>query len=281
MKIEKQVKKPDFVGVGAQRAGTSWLYHALDAHPEIFLPLKEVHFFDEKYDEGIDWYFSLFDASGSHTIAGEFTPDYLSEEQAMIRLAEDCPDVKVLVVLREPFERAYSAYNLYKAHGRFEGISFAEAVLIDKNIIQKSLYSHQIERLFKLFPKENIKIYDFDDISNSPEKVVQDIYSFLGVNSSFIPHRLSEKYNVGGNAKIQRLLNLPKIQKKLQNSSFGKHILKLKRFKIVVQIKHWLLNQQGTENNKEKYYSPELRSQFKNDLINLEKILNKSFSKWY
>ncbi len=272
--------KPDFVGIGAQRAGTSWLYHALNAHPEIFLPLKEVHFFDEKYEQGTDWYFSLFETEKEHTITGEFTPDYMSEEHAMNRLVEHCPETKILVVLREPFERAYSAYNLYKAHGRFADMSFEEAILEDKNIVRKSLYSEQIKRLFKLFPKENIRIYDFDDVSNDPLKVVQDAYSFLGVDKTFVPPGVKEKYNVGGNAKIQNVLNLPKIQKKLQNNSVGKHVLKLKKFRVIVQLKDWLLNQ-DTDDKKDLYCSHNLRNTFKEDLLKLEVLLNKSFSKWY
>lgn len=280
MKTETKLKKPDFVGVGAQRAGTSWLYHALNAHPEIFLPLKEVHFFDEKFDEGLDWYFSLFETDKAHSITGEFTPDYLSEEQAMLRLAEHCPESKILVMLRDPFERAYSAYNLYKAHGRFENMSFEQAIVEDKNIIRKSLYSHQIERLFKLFPKQNIKIYDFDDVAINPLGLVQDVYKFLGVDDKFSPPRVTEKYNVGGNAKIQSMLNLPKIQKKLQKNTFGKQVLKLKRFKAIVKLKDLLLNQEP-DNNKENYCKQEVRDEFKSDLIKLETLLNKSFSKWY
>lgn len=274
-------KAPDFIGVGVQRAGTSWLYECLKEHGEVFLPQKEVHFFNKKYDKGIDWYYSLFEIKDGSKIAGEFTPDYLFNEQSIKAICETCPDSKLIVILRDPFERAYSAYNLFVAHGRYEGMSFQEAISQDPWIVQQSMYFAQLEKLYSIFPKEQIKIYDFEDISKKPLWLLNDLYTYLGVDSAFKPSRFDEKYNVSGMSGIQNKLNLPEIQRKMLSSKYGKHILKLKKIKFVRKLKAWLLDRKSDENLKEIHCSAQLRETFKQDLIKTSELLDRNYERWY
>lgn len=274
-------KSPDFIGVGVQRAGTSWLYECLKEHNEIFLPQKEVHFFNKKFDKGIEWYHSLFDTEDKNKVTGEFTPDYLSNEFSINKIAELCPHSKLILVLRDPFDRAYSAYNLYVAHGNFKGMSFQEAIAKDPQIINQSLYSAQIERVLSLFPSQQIKIYDFDDISARPSWLLNDLYKYLGVNSDFKPSRFNEKFNVSGMSQIQNKLNLPKIQMRLLHSRYGRHILKLKRIKLIRKLKAWVLDRKSDENFKAIHCSAELRETFKKDLIKTSELLGRNYEKWY
>ncbi len=105
---------PDFICIGAQRAGTTWLYQCLKEHPAVFVPeKKEVRFFNYQYSEGLDWYRSHFEGHQPGQILGELTPDYHRQAEAIDRIAKDVPGVKLVYVLRDPVARAYSQYSLY------------------------------------------------------------------------------------------------------------------------------------------------------------------------
>lgn len=283
MENESQHSGPDFIGIGVQRAGTSWLYECLKEHKEVYLPGKELNFFNQKFDKGLDWYFSLFSKkSAGHLISGEFTPDYMFSNASMIKIAEHCPQAKLIIILRDPFERAFSAYNLMFAHGRYdESESFQEAVKKDPWIIEQSLYASQLEHVYSLFPKQQIKVYLFEDIANRPMWLLQDVYQFLGVNPNFKPSRFDEKYNVSGMSGMQNKLKLPQIQKKLLHNSYGRKLLLLKRFKFVRKFKSWLLDKDDNANNKLKHCNPELRSLLKEDLRKASQIVDKNFENWY
>lgn len=281
MSIENLKKGPDFIGIGVQRAGTSWLYQCLNEHKEIHLPAKELHFFDRKYDKGMDWYLSLFDKESQHKVTGEFTPDYISCEFSMKQIAEHFPSAKLIVLLRDPFERAYSAYNLHVTYGDDKGQTFAEAIEEHPSFIEKSLYYDQLQRVFELFPKEQVAVYDFDDVAKRPLWLVQSIYEFLGVDSTFVPPQFDSKYNVSGMSGLQNKLNLPHIQNRMREYALGRQILKVKKFKAVRRLKSWILDLSKEENLKAKYCSPELRARFKEDLQKTSELVNMNFEKWY
>lgn len=99
---------PDFVLAGAMRSGSSSLFRYLNDHPAIFMPAeKELHYFDRGLDRGLDWYRERFQAAAPGQLLGEATPGYLASEDALSRMVETLPDVRVLMVLRDPVSRAY------------------------------------------------------------------------------------------------------------------------------------------------------------------------------
>ena len=109
---------PNFLVIGSARCGTSWLDENLRQHPEVYLPRddKEVHFFDNKYHMGIEWYERFFEGSEAQAI-GEVTPSYLYYGHVAGRIKEHVPDVKMIALLRNPAERAYSHYwNIVANH---------------------------------------------------------------------------------------------------------------------------------------------------------------------
>ncbi len=119
---------PAFVIVGAQRGGTTSLYRYLAAHPGV-LPAsrKELHYFTNRHDRGPDWYRSQFPPTPPGTITGESTPYYLFHPHAPRRLHAFAPDVKLIVLLRNPVDRAYSHYQL-QVRRRHETLPFEEAI---------------------------------------------------------------------------------------------------------------------------------------------------------
>ncbi len=210
---------PDFLIVGAQRAGTTWLHRVLKQHPALWLaPVKELHYFDkpeiartcldekERRRLGLrrllsldpwdlrfwlghrddDWYARLFrDAQRRGLIAGEVTPAYATlGEDVLRRIRSLNPDVKLIFIMRDPLDRAWSAVNNALKKGQFEkGFSVDKAVARARsaNSAARSTYTETIARLDSVFPNAQIHYCFFDDLKDRPERLVSDILAFLGV----------------------------------------------------------------------------------------------------
>ena len=140
---------PTFVIVGAQKAGTTSLWKVVASHPDVARPnRKEVHFFDRKFDKGVDWYSGLFTLKPGQTQAGESTPIYMYDPVVRRRMIDTLPDIKVVITLRDPVSRAYSHYWHTKRHGFEPHDTFEAAVaaeperLANAGIIQRGRWSY-------------------------------------------------------------------------------------------------------------------------------------------
>ena len=102
---------PGFIGIGAQRTGTSWLYACMYEHPQVCMPQKEINFFsrERNWTRGYEWYEHLFAECPADAVAGEFSTSYLTDAATPARIHERYPDVKLIVSVRHPVERAYSS----------------------------------------------------------------------------------------------------------------------------------------------------------------------------
>jgi hypothetical protein len=213
---------PSFLIVGAGRCGTTSMFSALSQHPAVAsgarLPwTKEVHYFDNHYDRGIAWYQSHFPlratarlaarSAGLAPVAFESSPYYMFHPLAAERIRRDLPDVKLLVMVRDPVERARSghSYSVSLGHetepferaleledARLEGE--VERIIADQRYISHShrhhsyrargQYSEQIERLERLFGRDRIHLIDSEDFFADPKPVYDAVIDFLG-----LPHR--------------------------------------------------------------------------------------------
>lgn len=179
---------PDFLGIGIQKAGTSWLHQQLYRHPQVFVPdRKEVHFFDQWYDKGEEWYQGFFPSGGSeksYNAIGEFTPRYIFEENAPKRITEVLgTDVKFIVILRNPVDRLYSSYKMKKVQTGFKG-GIKEFRKLDSNPFKRGLYADQLQNYFRFFKKENFLIFIYEELFSDPESQkahLDNLALFLGV----------------------------------------------------------------------------------------------------
>ena len=110
---------PNFLIIGGQKSGSTWLARNIGQHPEVFLYKKEIHFFnkDENYSKGTEWYDSHFSNVSNEILIGEKTPDYFDSDLSRQRIASSLPEAKLIIVLRDPIQRAISAVNHYKNKG--------------------------------------------------------------------------------------------------------------------------------------------------------------------
>jgi hypothetical protein len=176
--------KPNFLVVGAAKSATTWLYKCFYEHPEIFVPtLKEVDFFSYNYDKGYEWYLSFFTLNDEKAV-GEISPSYMSNPDIPSRIQEFNPNIKLIFLLRNPIQRAYSHYCMEL---RYNTVSenIDEELTSESSIVKEGLYYRYISRFANLFPSENIKIIIYNDLKNNVDSVLEDTFSFLGVNPKF------------------------------------------------------------------------------------------------
>lgn len=198
---------PDFVLIGAQRSGSTALARYLGAHPDIYMAEeKEVRFFTQHYDEGVAWYEARFENAKPNQMKGEATPGYMSRPEAMSRLAATLPRAKLLAVLRNPTDRAWSDYwmkRTRKSETRtFEEIIRSEITSItegDSNpslrYLWNGLYEIHLRNVLSLVGRDRVHIEVFEDMASNPESAYERVCSFLGVDPAFKPDNLGVPIN--------------------------------------------------------------------------------------
>jgi hypothetical protein len=176
---------PNFLVIGTRRAGTSLLHHRiLGTHPEIYVPVerKDVHYFDLYYERGVEWYRSYFpsgEAAGQFRAIGEVTPDYLASAEAPGRIHELLPECRLIVILRNPVEQAWSEYR-YGRRGRNERRDFA-TFIEDTAALSGGLYHRYLQRYLALFQREALLVLIYEELVQDPGRELGRLTSFLNV----------------------------------------------------------------------------------------------------
>jgi len=228
---------PDFLIVGAQRCGTTSLFKTLVQHPAVARPFlrKGVHYFDTSYERGWEWYRGHFPLSatsgarrrGGRVVTGESSPYYMFHPWAPHRIATDLPDVRLLVLLRDPVERAYSAHCHESAKG-FESLPFEEALDAEPSRLDGELermladpgyrshvhqhnaylmrgqYIDQLLALERAVGRDQILVLDSGDFFSDPEPVFAQVLAFLDLP---LDSRINyERHNARNRAPMSDLL---------------------------------------------------------------------------
>ena len=216
-----------FLGIGVEKAATSWIYACLYEHPELCLPIKEIDFFNDEvlYSKGLTWYKSIFQqrCENQKKFFGEFSTSYFYSKEAPQRIHQNLPDTKLIICLRDPINRAFSNYiNDIKAGAIEKTTSFETAIKTQSYYLEQGKYKEQFQRYFQYFKEEQFLILIYEDIANDPLGFIQKIYSFLNVDHNFNPPTLTQKINVGripSNVGMDKLSN--SIASKLSKSQIG------------------------------------------------------------
>ena len=192
---EPALPLPDFVVVGAMRSGTTSLARYLGAHPQICMATtKEVHFFDHNYEKGVGWYSQNFDPSPAHKRLGEATPGYLFHPKVPHRMAKVIPGSKLIALLRNPVDRAYSHYWQKRSYGT-EPLSFEAAIEAEPerlsmgerprilySYLSQGRYLEQLTNFVGPFKKERVGVFLFEDLRSDPVTTFHRICQFIGVS---------------------------------------------------------------------------------------------------
>jgi hypothetical protein len=223
--IDHSSPAPNFMIIGASKAGTTSLQHYLSQHPDVFLPvIKETCYFIssartvsyrgpwEEFtinrDRICSWgdYLGLYQGAGSFPARGEICPSYLRTAGTAQRIHQKLGDIKIIVILRNPVIRAFSEYCMRKGLG-VENLEFEEALTAETanlrenwyggRYLQGGLYGEQLQEFYKVYPSEKIKILLFEDMINSPSSTLDEVCEFLGL-SRFSGWDTSDRYNRSG-----------------------------------------------------------------------------------
>lgn len=178
---------PNFLYVGAPKAGSTWLYQALQAHPCVFVPdSKDTYFFDRYFEKGIDWYRAFFEEAPESSLAvGEICHDYLHDERAASRIRDTLTEPAILVNVREPVERLVSAYRHMLKIGATTA-RLEDCLSTNPWLMSMSLYSDGIERYGREF--KSVHVFDFADLRSDPQGYFNDVCRALAIP----PHQLDQ-----------------------------------------------------------------------------------------
>jgi len=215
----QQLSVPNFLIIGQGKCGTTSLYHYLTQHPQILPALiKELNFWDNKsnFARGLDWYLANFIPiyKGQKFITGEASPTYLyfSEPQQIFQVF---PEMKLIILLRNPIDRTISAYHMFVRQGRenrpLKKAIFSELKTITQqrqvkfnhlSYLRRAMYIYEISRWMKIFPKEQFLILKSEDFFATPGSITKQVFQFLGVE----PYQLQDypKQNSGNYPPISQ-----------------------------------------------------------------------------
>lgn len=292
---------PNFLILGAAKAGTTSLHYYLAQHPEIYMSrVKEPRFFAleaEKlnfqnpdnlinYDSITDLkeYQKLFANVSTETAIGEASPLYLYSSKAVERIKHYIPQAKLIVVLRNPVERAYSCYTHLVREG-YETLSFEAGLAAESERIadnwahlwhyrQAGYYYRQLKRYFSCFSQEQIRVYLYEDLRQDSVSLVQNVCRFLQVEDSFIPDLTRQ--NVSGIPKyrvLHNLVNRGNVARKVLQQVLPQQL----RSNIAQNIREWNLQAKPTLNPNVAY---QLKQQYREDIGKLEDLLQRNLSSW-
>jgi hypothetical protein len=200
----------NFVIGGTQKGGTSALDSFLRQHPGICMPetKKELHFFDREENfngkPAYQKYHAHFRPAPNHHATGEATPIYMYWNSAPYRIWSYNPAMKWILVLRNPADRAFSAWNMEKKRGA-ESLSFREAIEQEAercrealplqhrvfSYLDRGFYAHQVRRLFNIFGRENCLVVLNEDLRSNHQVTLRSVFDFLGVDKAFVPPEAS------------------------------------------------------------------------------------------
>lgn len=192
--------KVNFIGIGVQKAGTTWIHRVLDEHPDICVAHgddKDTKFFGAFYDRGYEWYENHFEGCDRDKAVGEVSTSYFYDVNVPSRIKLYDTDIKLFVCLRNPVERIVSNHKHEARGGRISGdnLDLENALKNNPAYVMQSRYASHLKQWYQYFKKEQIHIMLFDDLVARPQALAKDLYAYLGVDDAFVPD-LGKKDNV-------------------------------------------------------------------------------------
>jgi hypothetical protein len=297
---------PTFLIIGAAKSGTTSLYHYLRQHPDVFMPdVKEPRFFayvddppvmngpgDARTNEAagavytLDDYQRLFVNATTESAIGEASPNYLYSATAPPRIHKHIPNARLIAILRNPVERAYSHFLHLVRSGREPLRDFGAALDAEPERIangwewswhyqRMGFYGVQIARYLEHFNRDQLTVYQFEEFKADPAALAQDIFRVLGVDDTFVPDA-SMRYEKSGMPKSDRF------QQFLLDPDHW--IRRLSRYVIPESVRERLLVRMKNVNLEKPPLEPAVRDRliaaYRDDILRLQDLIDRDLSAW-
>lgn len=230
--------KPSAIGIGAQKCASSWIHAVLAAHPQASVAReKELDFFSYYYDRGYRWYESLFDANSPAVLHFENSPSYFHDPRTPERVRAYDPDMKILLLLRDPVERAYSNHLHEVIKGHIPNLSFEEGLANNPSYLDQSRYGTHLARWLDVFPAAQVKVMLAESIKADPAAEARKVYEFLGIDPEFTTGLLSERRNESDRARLPWLRNILRAQgDRLRRMGLEEQLMRVKKLPPVRKL---------------------------------------------
>jgi hypothetical protein len=310
MATKKHESIPDFLIIGAGKSGTTSLDKYLQQHPQLFISkVKEPNFFGYErmtradfngneeeihhYDNSVttlDKYLALFRDALPGQIKGETSNTYMYHADAPERIKYYNPDMKLIAVLRQPAGRLYSRYLHLARENRLPTPHFSDC--LDKStiwwqrndLVKEGFYYKNLSRFYALFPKENIRVYLYEDFNAKTEEVLQNIYNFLGVDENFRTD-LTVRYNQSGfikNKFLDKIYGQKGILNKTIRALLPQKLIETLKGNVAIQRK---LNDLRSKNLSRPKMEPEVQKRlmsevYGEDVEKLQHLIGRDLSHW-
>ncbi len=293
---------PNFLIIGAAKSGTTSLYEYIKQHPSVFLTeLKEPRFFALE-DQVLDYkgparninhrsvtrlsdYHALFNTVADETAVGEASTIYLYDQKTSSNIKRHIPNCKLICILRNPVDRAFSSYSHLVRDG-YETLSFEEGLAQEKVRIEENwphlwhyakggFYYEQVKRYVDDFEAGQVKIYLYEDLLHRPQWLINDVFQFLRIDTSFQPDT-SRKSNISGSPKRKFVSQM------LATDNWAKTISRLllpksTRAKIYKFVKQQNLGKADSITVETREMLTQL---FRKDIIALSALIQRDLSHW-
>ena len=243
---------PAFIGIGAEKSATTWAWTMLNEHPDVCMSQpKELDFFnlDENFEKGVTWYRRHFARLTATT--GEISPLYMDDPRVAERVLQTFPQTRILVMLRNPFDRAMShlfhdASVIYGKVAELTADDLRRLAAKDEKYVRRSRYFQSLKPFFDLFPREQIGVFYFDDVRTNGLELAQRLYEFVGVDQTFVPEQFGEKVNESQDLKAMAgvVMTASRLAKAFPPTRLAMNWM-YRRTQIREKVIRWLLVDKG------------------------------------
>lgn len=309
---ESGIRLPNFLIIGAAKSGTTSLHHYLSQHPEVFMsPFKEPQFFayegqrlsgfsgdwiPQNYKNvgieyrdpyNLDTYQQLFRGVQDEVAIGEASTYYLYRSETIANIKKHIPNAKLVAILRHPADRAFSQFSMMRSTQTRESLKEFSAALAaeperiaanwvpDWHYTQLGFYHRQLKPYYEAFGAENMFVCLYDDLKRDPEKLLEDLFSFLGVDETFKPDT-EKRHNVSGshprNDHVHNLMKTPHPFKTALRSVLPERVYQ----KAAEAVLRW--------NQAKPTLSPRVRREltqlYRDDILLLQDLIGRDLSHW-
>lgn len=269
---------PDFIAVGPQRTGTTWLHKVLGGH--VGLPtIKETDFFSKHYDRGLEWYRAFFGNCAANLPMGEIDPNYFGIVEVCERIAHHIPHAKIIVTLRDPVERAYSSYRIMRRDA-WTRVGFEETVARNNVIRESSRYSFHLKNWWDHFGRDRVIVLMYENLEADPQAFLDRICAFIGIA------RIVVEGSALATERVNTVTHAPRSRRIAQNARNARDWMRVHRWHRAIDVLDkagvWRYCFGGGEEfqSMDPQVEARLREHFRPEVEALEELLGRDLSAW-
>ncbi len=293
-------RAPTFLIIGVQKSGTTSVYTYLKQHPQVYMsPVKETNFFERDWEQEsadvqlrkkngiVTWaqYQTLFDqATNQHLALGEASPNYLFHyRSSAIQIQRRLPDAKLIVILRNPVQRACSDYlmNMRDAIGKQTPLAEQVKSRGDSSyVLLKGKYYEQLKYFIDMFGRSQVDVFLYDDLRKDSKGFMRAMYQSIGVSPDFVADT-SKKAQIARVPKNQTLNRVLKTQNPIRNVATG--IMQLVPADLRHQLRDRLIALNSQDKSKTEFTEEDiilLKQYYRQDVLKLQDLLQRDLSAW-